>query len=183
MKEVFKISVADSVDLVNKLDKFNIESWSEDYSDEIFDKLYDNGYDLSESVDFDLKDDKVTFYFLTNDSVKVCEMDSDRGYVMRVGDMFIGSVEFNAEVKKNGYGELFDFNTSTEIVSVTHDDLSNSVVYELRRLTTNGGKHETFDFTDEYLVECIKNNDDEDYRSRFTVLGERNLSGESSIEL
>lgn len=183
MKEVFRISIADSVVLMNKLDKFNIESWSEDYSDEIFDKLYDNGYDLSESVDFDVSDDKVVFYFLTNEYKKVYEQVSNRICPMRVNEFFIGSTDFCNGVDKSGYGELFKLNESLEIVNVTHDDIDNSVVYDLRKLTTEGGKHDTFVFTDEYLVECIKNNDDEDYRSRFPRLGEGELSGESAIEL
>ena len=89
MREVFRISVADSVTLVNKLKKFNCEDWTETYSDEIFDKMDDNGYDLSESVDYDINDDSIKFYFITDKHKTVSVMETDRNYTMRAEEQFI----------------------------------------------------------------------------------------------
>ena len=178
MKELFRITIADTVTLNDKLKKFDSEDWAEQYSDEIFDKMYDSGYDLSESVDYDMAEKSITFYFLTSNTVNLCEIDSDRRYPMRADEMFIGSLKFEEEIKKSEYADIFAERESLEITNVTHDDMEERVIYDIRKLTNKGGKHEDIELTDEYIIECIKKNDDDG-----VVLGSNELSGGMAMEL
>lgn len=183
MKEVFRVSVADTVKLNNKLQKFNEEDWSEQYSDEIFDKMYDNGYDLSEAVDYDVDDNSITFYFLSDKHAVACVIEeSDRKYPMRAEESFIGSTVFWDKVSECGFSDKLEGTVEFEIIKVIHNDMDNAVIYDLRKLTTEGGKHEEIDLDDDYIIECVKKNKDEDDDDGF-ILGDRELSGESAMVL